>query len=800
MTDVAPKRHHARLSSHVGDGMGDLCDVNPDEAIYYVDADAEGNNSGRNWSNAFNHLQDALAAGAGGGEIRVAQGIYKPDRHSAHPDGTGERGASFGLINGVSILGGFAGFGESDPNERDVEVYETILSGDLNGDDEPDFANIDENSCHVVASSGTDETALLDGFTITAGNAETPCNFNGAGMYNYMSEAVVLNCTFVGNYASNDGGGMYNDKSGVTVKNSTFLHNSTGACGGALQNYQQMPIFENCLFVGNSAATYGGAIFEGSNSSITNCTFTGNTAGESGGGFRGCNGTLTNCIFWNNSDSNGSVESSQIDCWSGEKPIVNYSCIQGWTGDFGGVGNTGEDPLLAEDGYHLTADSPCINAGDPTGDYSGQFDIDGEDRVTAARVDIGADEFTEEPVPEDTDGDGVTDSEDNCPDDANPDQIDMDGDGFGDVCDGCPDDPFKADEGICGCGFLDMDSDGDTIADCADNCPDVANPGQTDSDGDGIGNMCEETDMVWFELEGGGSEVPGDSTATVNLIANFIVEAMNVGAITVNNTGTPVNQGVYEVGVLNTKMTYRVLSDPGQHKDGTQSDIVIFQMVGGASPDDPGTPDVDESDPAAPGEVLYRFNVEAGADGTDITIDDFICPNVCMDNPYGPYPLMTSFTIGGYSYPFDIIPLNLSVVGSGQDSDGDGVPDDQDNCPNTPNTDQANGDGDDVGDVCDNCPNTPNTDQADGDGDGIGDACDCACLGDMNDDGWLSPIDVSGVITLLLPHSSNSYWVQAQAGSCGDMTGDGWLSPADLSELTTKILQYESSAYWRSCE
>ena len=58
------------------------------------------------------------------------------------------------------------------------------------------------------------------------------------------------------------------------------------------------------------------------------------------------------------------------------------------------------------------------------------------------------------------------------------------------------------------------------------------------------------------------------------------------------------------------------------------------------------------------------------------------------------------------------------------DADGDGVEDNFDNCPFTPNRDQSDKDGDGVGDACDNCPLVPNKDQLDSDGDGIGDACD----------------------------------------------------------------------------
>lgn len=72
------------------------------------------------------------------------------------------------------------------------------------------------------------------------------------------------------------------------------------------------------------------------------------------------------------------------------------------------------------------------------------------------------------------------------------------------------------------------------------------------------------------------------------------------------------------------------------------------------------------------------------------------------------------------------------VMLPGEDTDGDGIPDDLDNCAFTPN-DQADADGDGVGDACDNCPQTSNLDQTDMDFDGVGDACD-NCPADANSD------------------------------------------------------------------
>ncbi|MFQ5424860.1 MAG: thrombospondin type 3 repeat-containing protein [Phycisphaerae bacterium] len=69
--------------------------------------------------------------------------------------------------------------------------------------------------------------------------------------------------------------------------------------------------------------------------------------------------------------------------------------------------------------------------------------------------------------------------------------MDTDGDGTADCNDGCPNDPNKIAPGVCGCGTPDTDTDSDGVADCNDNCPAVANADQADSDGNGVGDVCE---------------------------------------------------------------------------------------------------------------------------------------------------------------------------------------------------------------------------------------------------------------------------------------------------------------------
>ena len=132
--------------------------------VLHVDDDAPPGGDGASWETPYRFLQDALVTAGKGGvdEIRVAQGLYRPDRDEANPDGTGDRDATFQLISGVALMGGYAGLGEPDPDERDIELYVTILSGDLLGNDEPNFVNYEENSYTVVTGSNTDSTAVLD--------------------------------------------------------------------------------------------------------------------------------------------------------------------------------------------------------------------------------------------------------------------------------------------------------------------------------------------------------------------------------------------------------------------------------------------------------------------------------------------------------------------------------------------------------------------------------------------------------------------------------------------------------------
>ena len=393
----------------------------------YVDTDANGANNGSSWVDAFNDLQDALADNLPGDEIRVAQGIYKPAYSITPPPpplppggninaqevtvtATG-RGAYFQLINDVVIKGGYAGLGEPDPNARDIKLYETILSGDIAGNDREVIDPRDmlsdpcraENSLKVIFSGGCDQTAILDGFTITGGHANGmfPAGLGG-GMRNSHSSPTVINCTFAKNYAEY-GGGICNEWSSPILINCIFVDNNALWKGGGIYNHESSnPALTNCMFIGNSAVVEygegGGMSNYRSSPTVTNCTFAGNSAvGEygAGGGMYNSrsNPTLTNCILWGNAATTGpQIYNKETSL------IITYSDVQGgWPGE----GNIDAAPCFvdaANGDYHLLPDSPCINTGDP--DYiaePNETDLDGKPRIIGGRIDMGAYEYFNTP-------------------------------------------------------------------------------------------------------------------------------------------------------------------------------------------------------------------------------------------------------------------------------------------------------------------------------------------------------------------------------------------------------------------
>jgi predicted outer membrane repeat protein len=257
--------------------------------------------------------------------------------------------ATFELKNGVILKGGYAGFGEPNPDARDINAYKTVLSGDMNGDDVEVNDPCDllaetsraDNCYHVVTAIEISyyggPNTILDGLTITGGNADGQYPDwelgLGGGMYNEESSPTLINCTFIENSARYSGGGMDNDRGwpmlikcvfsrnfsnwggGLangdgrpTLIDSTFVENVSSYKGGAAANYDGSPPMNNCTFI-NNRAVLGGAIYGADcRPKPTNCTFTGNIAEKGGVVYNNDSSViLTNCTLIGNSAAEGGV-------------------------------------------------------------------------------------------------------------------------------------------------------------------------------------------------------------------------------------------------------------------------------------------------------------------------------------------------------------------------------------------------------------------------------------------------------------------------------------------------------------
>jgi hypothetical protein len=282
--------------------------------IIYVDDDAAGANNGTSWVDAYIYLQDALADAnctEKPVEIRVAQGIYKPDQGGGVT--LGDKWVTFQLISGVTLRGGYAGLGEPDPNTRNVEVYQTILSGDLDGNDvsrdltfetpHEVWQSYEDNSECIVDGSSTDHMTVLDGFVITGGyyvpsvapgRSGTLPSSIGGGMRNISGSPTVINCTFKGN-----SGAVFNvANSNPAFLDCRFVRNLAGE-GGAIVSVESNPEILECVFEGNSAWLGGAIGMRGGGALLTGCSFSANQTREAGGAISNNGGhlRLVGCQF-----------------------------------------------------------------------------------------------------------------------------------------------------------------------------------------------------------------------------------------------------------------------------------------------------------------------------------------------------------------------------------------------------------------------------------------------------------------------------------------------------------------------
>ena len=252
-----------------------LCSITITAQDRYFVNQTNGNdgNNGKTWSKAFVTIQMALNNAKSGDEIWVAAGTYLPTKKIIDTDNNGlptsDRYKTFVIPNGVKIYGGFSAnsLDNTGMDKRDWEINKTILSGDLNKDDGENFTQIEDNVYHIVYLYNTDESTVIDGFTITGGNFDTPVPIRmvqGSGICaisngSVASSPVLTNLIIEGNISTGGGAGFSNYSDGdasPVISNTIFRNNKSGEYGGGFANDAReisSPVLENVIFSGNQA-------------------------------------------------------------------------------------------------------------------------------------------------------------------------------------------------------------------------------------------------------------------------------------------------------------------------------------------------------------------------------------------------------------------------------------------------------------------------------------------------------------------------------------------------------------------
>lgn len=405
----------------------------------YVNDNATGGNTGFDWTNAFTSLETALSASYNGSEIWVAEGVYKPTMNN--------RNSTFLITrDDIKLFGGFNGT-ETNVNERDLTSNESILSGDLNGDDTGvSFTGNGraENVYHVLTIGGN--RLIIDGIVVEGGQADAEANderfgagifwvnsiqqgqftinnsklrnnvaVGGAGIYSRYAAGAggdvnlnfikVIGCTFNNNIATY-GAGVYtingSSRYGATIANSLFYANTTMDRGTDLG------------FTGSSAWVRANSIASSVTSKFFNNTFVDNLdIGTRASTERGTLSVsknsqfqtthitrLSNNIFYDNKGASNTITKALT---RGHTTAANNIFIKNSIDEdnFSNIASglkintSNANPLFtssASNDYSLTSGSPAVDMGENV-DVEGFVDLLGNQRIFNTTVDIGAYEY-----------------------------------------------------------------------------------------------------------------------------------------------------------------------------------------------------------------------------------------------------------------------------------------------------------------------------------------------------------------------------------------------------------------------
>lgn len=332
----------------------------------YVSTQGDNSNSGLSWDDPIQNIFQALslidADSLNPRTIYLAPGIYSPTqtneyfpihpRDYIHIQGYGDQAT-------LLVAEAFGG----------VIRFENVNTSSLT-----DLTVTGGSAVNGGGVSCNNSNPLLMNLIISNNSADE----NGGGLFCDTSSPILSNVIIRNNIADTNGGGLFCYNSDATLTDLTLQNNTAIHNGGGMYCDQSSPIINTALIIANTAHGHGAGVYckNSSNLQYTQATITENTAWGNGGGIY-CwiesNPEVTNSIIWNNSPQQIYFRNSE----GSNSVIFAFSDIQGGlegieTNNNGEVfwleGNIDADPLfdtIGDNPFALTADSPCIDAGDP---------------------------------------------------------------------------------------------------------------------------------------------------------------------------------------------------------------------------------------------------------------------------------------------------------------------------------------------------------------------------------------------------------------------------------------------------
>src|SRR5690606_29174795 len=344
------------------------------------------------------------------------------------------------LQSNVKLYGGFNGT-ETSITDRDFRNNTTILSGDLQGNDDSvlEFANAtrNDNSYNIITVIGNNTT--IDGFTISDAHANGATQKSGGAIFKSFTvgNLEIYNCIIKNNVAVEAAAGVFAryEANGTLKVHHTVFKNNLAAYGSAFYSYTGVNFTANIellnsLFHGNIAKDGGAGLgYAGSagwfraveSGSTVNCKLINNTysGNQDLGTAPGLNnfsrstigmaytsgafvGEVSNCIFWGNTTAGGATAKSISGMITnlGQNILVNNSIGQDGfsTIPAGSLTNTmNTNPMFVDasnNDFTLNSGSPAIDSGNNAKVLAGMTtDLLGYDRIFNNTIDMGPYEY-----------------------------------------------------------------------------------------------------------------------------------------------------------------------------------------------------------------------------------------------------------------------------------------------------------------------------------------------------------------------------------------------------------------------